>query len=109
MQVLMTLNDFANRCGYFYNAHFDEDAPCCPNNGYNCRHPKQGEQVDGVGCCFAWSCPLSEEGVMNEADKEDCEKYGFEYEESEFVVVEISEEMHNPYTMLKQIEIQRSE
>ena len=62
--------------------HFPE-APCAPNNGYNCRHPKQEEKQNGVGCCFQWSCPLA-----IPADEEDCEKYGCEYEESEFVLVE---------------------
>lgn len=41
------------------------------------------EAQNGVGCCFQWSCPLA-----IPADEEDCEKYGCEYEESEFVLVE---------------------
>lgn len=82
MQI-MTINEFASVCGYFYNANFDPETPCVPNNGYNCRHPKQGEKQNGVGCCFQWSCPLA-----IPANEEDCEKYGCEYEESEFVLVD---------------------
>lgn len=86
MQI-MTINEFANRCGYFYNAEFDADAP---NNGYNCKHPEQTEKQNGVGCCFQWSCPLA-----IPADEEDCEKYGCEYEENEFVLVEDEREVQN--------------
>ena len=85
MQI-MTINEFANKCGYFYNAKFDPEAPCAPNNGYNCRHPQQEEKYNGVGCCFQWSCPLA-----IPADEEDCEKYGYDYEESEFVLVDEKE------------------
>lgn len=80
---LMTINNFANICGYFYNAEFDPEATCTPNNGYNCRHPEQEESYGGTGCCYQWSCPLA-----CSADEEDCEKYGIEYEESEFVLVQ---------------------
>jgi hypothetical protein len=100
MKVLMTLNDFANICGYFYNANFDVNAPACPNNGYNCRHPNQGEAQDGVGCCFGWSCPLGEENErMYEADEEDCEEFGFDYEEGQYVIVNVSDNEYNPKTM----------
>ena len=75
MQI-MTINEFANRCGYFFNAGTDPEALCAPNNGYNCNHPEQTEKQNGVGCCFQWSCPLA-----IPADEEDCEKYGIEYEE----------------------------
>lgn len=81
---IMTINELANVCGYFYNAEFDPEAPCTPNNGYNCRHPQQEEEEDGVGCCFQWSCPL--ENIIP-ADEEDCKKYGIEYEDGEFVLV----------------------
>lgn len=81
---LMTINNLANMCGYFYNANFDPEAPCTPNNGYNCRHPEQEEEQQGVGCCFQWSCPLQN---IIPADEEDCEKYGVEHEENEFVLV----------------------
>lgn len=82
MQI-MTINEFANRCGYFFNAGTDPEALSAPNNGYNCKHPEQTEKQNGVGCCFQWSCPLA-----ISADEEDCEKYGIEYEEDEFVLVE---------------------
>lgn len=41
------INEFANRCGYFYNACIEKDITA--NNGYNCKHPGQGETevVDG--------------------------------------------------------------
>lgn len=85
MQI-MSINEFASICSYFYNAELDPEAPCAPNNGYNCRHPQQKEKHNGVGCCYQWSCPLA-----IPAEKEDCEKYGYEYEESEFVLVEEKE------------------
>jgi predicted transcriptional regulator len=79
-----TINNLANRCGYFYNANFDTEASCTPNNGYNCKHPEQEESYNGVGCCYQWSCPLKN---ITPADEEDCKKYGMEYEENEFVMV----------------------
>ena len=85
MQI-MTINEFANQCGYFYNAELDPEATCAPNNGYNCRHPKQEEKHNGVGCCFQWSCPLA-----IPADEEEKEKYGYEYEENEFVLMDEAE------------------
>lgn len=81
---LMTINNLATICDFFYNENFDPEAPCVPNGGYNCYHEEQKEQVDGVGCCYQWSCPL--ENIVP-ADEEDCEKYGIEYEENEFVLV----------------------
>lgn len=81
---IMTINALANTCGYFYNAEFDRDCELQPNNGYNCRHPYQEEICGGVGCCYQWSCPL--ENIVP-ADEEDCEKYGLDYEEGEFVLV----------------------
>lgn len=85
MQIML-INEFSNVCGYFYNAEFDPKAPCAPNNGYNCRHPQQEEKYNGVGCCFQWSCPLTVP-----ADEEDCKEYGYEYEESDFVLVDEKE------------------
>lgn len=71
-------------CGYFFNAEMDPDCDTSPNNGYNCRHPEQMEEWHNIGCCYQWSCPL--ENVIP-ADEEDCEKYGLDYEESEYVLV----------------------
>lgn len=81
---IMTINQLANICGYFFNAELDPDSEFSPNNGYNCRHEGQQEKDGGVGCCYQWSCPL--ENVIP-ADEEDCKKYGLDYEESEFVLV----------------------
>ena len=81
---IMKINQLANICGHFFNAEFDPDCEFAPNNGYNCRHEGQQEKESGVGCCYQWSCPL--ENVIP-ADEEDCEKYGLDYEDSEFVLV----------------------
>ena len=81
---IMTINDLANICGHFFNAELDPDCEFAPNNGYNCRHPENEEKEAGVGCCYQWGCPLQN---VCPADEEDCEKYGLDYEESEFVLV----------------------
>lgn len=81
---IMTINNLASMCGYFFNAEMDQDCDFSPNNGYNCRHPEQEENYSGIGCCFQWSCPLAN---VVPADEEDCKKYGLDYEESEFVLV----------------------
>lgn len=47
------------------------------------------EEYEGVGCCYQWSCPLQN---ICPADEEDCEKYGVDFEESEFVLVYGGEE-----------------
>jgi hypothetical protein len=90
----MEINTLANRCGYFFNANFEPEAKATPNNGYNCRHPEQSENYQGVGCCFSWSCPLG-----YEADEEDCESFGLECEESEFIIVDILPEEFNENCM----------
>ena len=82
----MPINDFANVCGYFFNANFDKDCKSYPNNGYNCKHPECEEVSDGIGCCFAFSCPLGWE-----ADEEDCKGFGYDYEKGEFIVTENQE------------------
>lgn len=48
---LYLIDDLARICGFF---HGDVDA----NNGYGCDHPDQEEREEGIGCCFAMSCPL---------------------------------------------------
>lgn len=80
--AIMPINDFANICGYFYNAAYNNDIPT-PNNGYNCNHPDCDSIEDDYGCCYAASCPFGWE-----ADEEDCNKFGVDYEESEFIVTE---------------------
>ena len=39
--LIMELNDFANHCGYFFNACMQDGI--IANNGYNCSHPDQDE------------------------------------------------------------------
>lgn len=73
-RAIMELNDFANICGYFYNAVSEKGSSV--NNGYNCKHPECHEIQNGVGCCMSCSCPLGWE-----ADEDDCEKFGVEYED----------------------------
>ena len=85
MQVLMGINAWANRCGYFFNACIEKDISM--NNGYNCRHPECGHIELGVGGCHAGACPFG-----HEADEEDCINFGLEYEEAAFIIVDIPEE-----------------
>lgn len=80
-KAVMPINDFANICGYFFNAEFDDSCETSPNNGYNCKHPNCGEIQNGIGCCMTCSCPLG-----YEADEEDCVECGIEYEEGEFII-----------------------
>lgn len=109
IKVLMEINTWANRCGYFFNAYLTPADPSdktfypgrdpSPNNGYNCRHPECETVEGGIGCCCAFSCPLA-----YEADEEDCAWFGVEYEEGEFVVVEIPEEKFNENRMWRENE-----
>ena len=41
--LIMELNDFANHCGYFFNACMQDGI--IANNGYNCSHPDQDETM----------------------------------------------------------------
>lgn len=61
MKVLMSLDQFANRCGHFFNCNLAEGFEDGPdvNNGYNCNHPDCGDEEDGIGCCRADTCPLA--------------------------------------------------
>lgn len=99
MTVLMQINSLANRCNFFYNANFDPEAIVCPNNGYNCRHKDCQEQQDGIGYCMASACPLA-----YEADEKDCDDAGVEYEEGEFMVVEIPDDEFDPNIMWPKIQ-----
>lgn len=85
------INDFANRCGYFYNAYIEKNISC--NNGYNCNHPEQdnNEIIDGqaIGNCYCWSCPLGYEADKEDFQNPEIDKNGWEdYEDNEFIVVE---------------------
>ena len=88
-RAIMPINDFANICGYFFNACLDQEENFCCNNGYNCRHVEQEEKNVNpktgheVGKCYAWSCPFGWE-----ADEKDCEEFGWDYEEDDFIVTE---------------------
>lgn len=96
VQALMNINTMANRCGWFFNACLDDEAESFPNNGYNCRHPECDEVEDGIGCCHTWSCPL-----CYEADEQDCERVGVEYESREFVICEMPDSEFNENKMWK--------
>ena len=85
MQVLMEINEWAGRCGYFFNAYLEKDISM--NNGYNCKHSECGHIEKGIGCCYSWACPFG-----HEADEEDCINFGLEYEEAAFIIVDIPEE-----------------
>jgi len=112
MKALMHINTWANRCGYFFNAALDPDAESCPNNGYNCRHPDCEEVSDGIGCCYAHSCPT----IEYVADCEDCDKFGMGcdpedmascedrcgWDPCEYVVAEIPEESFNENYMWRE-------
>lgn len=56
IQVLIPIDELANRCGHFFNAAYN-GGPCV-NNGYNCDHP-DAEQEGGVGCCYTKECPIA--------------------------------------------------
>lgn len=85
-RAIMPINDMANICGYFFNAELDDSCETSPNNGYNCKHPECGEIQDDIGCCMCSSCPIGWE-----AGEEDCDEFGIEYEEGEYIVTEEQE------------------
>lgn len=84
IEVKMSLNMLARRCGYFFNAYLTEGYENKPNvnNGYNCCHPDCGDEDEGIGCCRADTCPLA-----YPADGDD---------DDDQMVVEIAEEDFNP-------------
>lgn len=89
IEVKMSLNLLARRCGYFFNAYLTEGYENKPNvnNGYNCSHPDCGDEDEGIGCCRADTCPLA-----YPADGDD---------DDDQMVVEIAEEDFNPRYMTK--------
>ena len=93
MRKIYQINNFANRCGYFYNAYLEENFTC--NNGYNCNHPQQEEaETNGdtgkeVGKCYAWSCPLGYEADEEDFNNPEIDQNGYDtWEDCEFIVVD---------------------
>lgn len=109
MTVIMPLNTFANRCGYFFNHAYDHPSDPDVNNGYNCSHPEQDETGDcngkEIGCCFASSCPLA-----YPANGLECGHFGIECDslgkeqcdcENEYMVCEIPDDKFDEHYMYK--------
>lgn len=92
-KIIEGINEFANRCGFFYNAYIKKNINI--NNGYNCNHPDQTEyeEVDGekIGRCHCFSCPLGYEAGEEDFENPEIDNQGYDYEEMEFVVVEKDE------------------
>jgi len=107
LTVLMTLNQWANRCGHFFNCNLTEGMEDKPNvnNGYNCNHPDCGDEEDGIGCCRADTCPLafSADGTICSKTGIDCESCGNEECEcyDDMMVVEINEEDYDDRYMYR--------
>ena len=97
MKVLMNMNDWSGICGYFFD--FDANIELEieeKNNGYNCWHSNRGHKKVGVGGCHVGVCPLG-----YEADEESCMKFGVEYEEAKYIIVDIREDDYDNDTMFK--------
>ena len=93
MRKIYQINEFANKCGYFYNGYLKEGAT--NNNGYNCSHPKQESfEIDDktkikTGNCYCFSCPLGCEADEEDFNDEEIDNNGWEAgDEEEFIVVE---------------------
>ncbi len=85
-RAIMPIDDMASICGNFYNASMTTENPANVNNGYNCSHPDCKDIQKGIGCCAAFNCPLG-----FEADEEDCEAFGVEYDELGYIITEEQE------------------
>ncbi|NMB10332.1 MAG: hypothetical protein GX982_06540 [Tissierellia bacterium] len=92
------INEFANMCGYFYNAFLEKNFSS--NNGYNCSHPGQEETDineetgEEIGKCYCWSCPLGFEAEIEDFKDEEIDNNGYDeecYEEMTYIVVLDSE------------------
>lgn len=84
------INEFARRCGYFYNAYLSDGVNA--NNGYNCRHPECSEKHRGVGCCFTWSCPLGYEADSDDFANPNIDSNGWtEHEEGTFIIPNVKD------------------
>ena len=100
IQVLIPINELANRCGHFFNAAYN-GGPCV-NNGYNCYHP-DAEQEDGVGCCYTKECPIAypADGLTCRRCGSSCENCGSEdcACDLDMMVAEIPTSEYNPTVM----------
>lgn len=107
MEVLISLNHLANRCGYFFNCNLTEGMEDKPdiNNGYNCNHPACGDEEDGIGCCRADTCPLATpaNGAICQSCGSDCESCGNEDCEcdDDMMVAEIKEQDYDSRYMYR--------
>lgn len=110
MKVLMSLDQFANRCGHFFNCNLTdgmEDGPDV-NNGYNCDHPECGEDEYGIGCCRADTCPLAypANGVICKLSGVQCSQCSIEDCECDdnLMVVVINEKDFDARHMIRVVE-----
>ena len=91
MRKIWELNDFANQCGYFYNAYLEKGISM--NNGYNCRHTEcedtEKDEVTGeeIGRSFSFSCPLACEADQEDFNNTEIDNDGWsKCEEGRFVI-----------------------
>lgn len=110
MKAIMSLNQFANRCGYFFNsalAEGYEDKPVV-NNGYNCKHPECGDEEEGIGCCRADTCPLAypADGLICQRSGMQCSECGCEECEcdDDEMVVEVDANDFDPRYMIRAVD-----
>jgi hypothetical protein len=70
---VLTFDEFAGRCEYFYCYNGDTNF----NNGYNCSHPDceeiEEENGEKIGCCHSYTCPLAGQFTVGCDDDEDNE------------------------------------
>lgn len=110
MKVLMSLDQFANRCGHFFNCNLTEgfEDVSDVNNGYNCNHPDCGDKEDGIGCCRTDTCPLAypADGLICQCSGMQCSECGDEDCECDdnLMVVEIDDQAFDARHMTRVIE-----
>lgn len=88
MSKIMEINDFADECGYFYNACVEKNISI--NNGYNCRHSDQSQKQEGIGKCYCWSCPLGYEADEEDFKNPEIDNDGYtldDFEEMTYIVI----------------------
>ncbi len=109
MEVLMSLDTLASRCGHFFNCNLTpgfEDKPNV-NNGYNCDHPECGDAEDGIGKCLASACPVAYKASCKTCGMAgvQCEEAGneedAEYCEDDTMVCEIPDEDFDERKMIR--------